>query len=160
MCQTSPHTTYEDGSDSGKAFSCLSHYLICLNALKAQYEFIHYALSELVVCGETEIVAANLRSFTDLLNHDSQPSISQQHMNVCLSNVWYHSDSFCWYRPWTTCALSRSVTSREPRTRQTLTKTDSKINHQVCFLFLMYTHTQGGLCTNQKACIHLPVVSK
>ena len=89
MCQTYPHTTYEDGSDPGKAFSCLSHYYDVF-ALKAQYEFIHYALSELVVCGETEIVAANLRSFTDTLNvpgEGSGPSIAQQHMTVGLSNV-------------------------------------------------------------------------
>ena len=57
-----------------------------LTTLKAQYEFIHYALSELVVCGETEIVAANLRSFTDSfrdLAEGSGPTISQQHMTVC-----------------------------------------------------------------------------
>ena len=30
-------------------------------ALQEQYEFIHCGLSELVVCGETEIAAANLR---------------------------------------------------------------------------------------------------
>ena len=32
--------------------------------LKAQYEFIHHALGELVVCGETEVTASNLKSFT------------------------------------------------------------------------------------------------
>ena len=29
--------------------------------LQQQYEFIHCGLSELVVCGETEVAAANLR---------------------------------------------------------------------------------------------------
>ena len=33
--------------------------------VKVQYEFIHYALSELVVCGETEMTASRLRSFMD-----------------------------------------------------------------------------------------------
>ena len=35
--------------------------------LQAQYEFIHHALSELVVCGETEVTATSLRSFTESL---------------------------------------------------------------------------------------------
>jgi protein tyrosine phosphatase len=34
-----------------------------------QYEFIHHALSELVVCGETEMTASSLRSFTEALNN-------------------------------------------------------------------------------------------
>ena len=29
--------------------------------IQQQYEFIHCGLSELVVCGETEVAAANLR---------------------------------------------------------------------------------------------------
>ena len=33
--------------------------------VKVQYEFIHYALSELVVCRETEMTASRLRSFMD-----------------------------------------------------------------------------------------------
>ena len=58
---------------------------------KAQYEFIHYALSELVVCGETEIAAASLRSFTDSLRdlaEGSGPTISQQNMTVCFMIVF------------------------------------------------------------------------
>ena len=36
--------------------------ILCINTyLQAQYEFIHCGLSELVVCGETEVAAANLR---------------------------------------------------------------------------------------------------
>ncbi|CAI8029222.1 Receptor-type tyrosine-protein phosphatase epsilon [Geodia barretti] len=35
---------------------------------QAQYEFIHQALSELVVCGETEVTASSLRSFTESLS--------------------------------------------------------------------------------------------
>ena len=63
--------------------------MLCL--CKAQYEFIHYALSELVVCGETEIVAANLRSFIDSLRNLAEGSgstISQQHMTVCFLIVY------------------------------------------------------------------------
>ena len=35
---------------------------------QAQYEFIHHALSELVVCGQTEMTASSLRAFID--SHD------------------------------------------------------------------------------------------
>ena len=88
MCQTYPNTTNEDGPDSGKRFLLdLFHDAPSLTTLKAQYEFIHYALSELVMCGETEIAAANLRSFTDSLRdlaEGSGPTIFQQHMRVCL----------------------------------------------------------------------------
>ncbi|CAI8015245.1 Receptor-type tyrosine-protein phosphatase alpha [Geodia barretti] len=50
-----------------------------------QYEFIHQALSELVVCGETEVTASSLRSFTESLRDpvtDSGPTLSQQHLKV------------------------------------------------------------------------------
>ena len=60
--------------------------------LKAQYEFIHYALGELVVCGETEVTASNLKSFTDSLRepvNDSGLTLSQQHMKVTL--ISYHT---------------------------------------------------------------------
>ena len=58
--------------------------------LKVQYEFIHYALGELVVCGETEVTASNLKSFTDSLRepvNDSGLTLSQQHMKVTLSTI-------------------------------------------------------------------------
>ena len=97
MCQTSPNTTNEDGPDSGKLFhNMVPHNAVSLTILKAQYEFIHYALSELVVCGETEIVAANLRSFTDSLRDSAEgsgPTISQQHMTVCF-RLFLISDGF------------------------------------------------------------------
>ena len=60
--------------------------------LKAQYEFIHYVLGELVVCGETEVTASNLKSFTDSLRepvNDSGLTLSQQHMKVTL--ISYHT---------------------------------------------------------------------
>ena len=81
----------EDGPDSGKLLCIVPHNAVSLTTLKAQYEFIHYALSELVVCGETEIVVANLRSFTDSFRdsaEDSGPTISQQHMTVCFMIVF------------------------------------------------------------------------
>ena len=54
--------------------------------LKAQYEFIHYALGELVVCGETEVTASNLKSFTDSLNNilgSIGASMAKKHIQVC-----------------------------------------------------------------------------
>ena len=44
-------------------FITLSLYTTHANyiCLQQQYEFIHCGLSELVVCGETEVAAANLR---------------------------------------------------------------------------------------------------
>ena len=74
----------------------LHHKVRCNFKHKAQYEFIHYALSELVVCGETEIAAANLRSFTDSLRDMAEGSgstISQQHMTVCF-RLFLISDGF------------------------------------------------------------------
>ncbi|CAI8036777.1 Tyrosine-protein phosphatase Lar, partial [Geodia barretti] len=52
---------------------------------QAQYEFIHQALSELVVCGETEVTASGLRSFTESLRDpvtDSGPTLSLKHLKV------------------------------------------------------------------------------
>ena len=43
-------------------------YRVSNSILKIQYEFIHQALSELVVCGETEVTASGLRSFTESLS--------------------------------------------------------------------------------------------
>ena len=36
-------------------------YFLHTQTLQQQYEFIHCGLSELIVCGETEIEAANLQ---------------------------------------------------------------------------------------------------
>ena len=52
---------------------------------QAQYEFIHNALSELVVCGETEVTASNLKTYTDKLNdhmEESELTGSQKHFQV------------------------------------------------------------------------------
>ena len=57
-----------------------------VNSLKAQYEFIHHALSELVVCGETEVAASSLKSFTETLNNivgGAGVSLAQKHHKVC-----------------------------------------------------------------------------
>ena len=57
---------------------------------QAQYEFIHYALGELVVCGETEVTASNLKSFTDTLNNilgSIGASMAKKHIQVCLYKV-------------------------------------------------------------------------
>ena len=55
--------------------------------MKAQYEFIHYALSELVVCGETEMTASSLQSFADSLQDSDDESESiylRHHLQVTL----------------------------------------------------------------------------
>ena len=58
--------------------------------LKAQYDFIHHALCELVVCGETEVTASNLKSFTDTLNNilgSIGASMAKKHIQVCFYKV-------------------------------------------------------------------------
>ena len=37
------------------------HFAYCFTCVQAQYVFIHDSLSELVMCGETEVAAANFR---------------------------------------------------------------------------------------------------
>ena len=49
---------------------------------QAQYEFIHHALSELVVCGETEMIASNLRAFIESHDLESEVTDAQKHMQV------------------------------------------------------------------------------
>ena len=71
-------------------------------SLKAQYEFIHHALSELVMCGETEVTASNLRSHAESLREPGEgsgPSVSQQHMTVCLPFDVSHITGLlsCWF---------------------------------------------------------------
>ena len=60
-------------------------YVMKANPLKAQYEFIHHALSELVVCGETEVAASSLKSFTETLSNivgGAGVSLAQKHHKV------------------------------------------------------------------------------
>ena len=45
---------------SATKFVPILYLFVCI-VLQQQYEFIHCGLSELVVCGETEVAAANLR---------------------------------------------------------------------------------------------------
>ena len=55
--------------------------------------FIHHALSELLVCGETEVTASNLRTFADRLKdqlEDSGITGSQKHLQV--DNL-YHANT-------------------------------------------------------------------
>ena len=49
-----------------------------------QYIFIHHALSELVVCGETEVEAANLRIKANQLQKETADGITgfQKHFQV------------------------------------------------------------------------------
>ena len=49
---------------------------------QTQYEFIHHALSELVVCGETEMTASSLRAFIDSHDQESGVTDAQKHMQV------------------------------------------------------------------------------
>ena len=57
---------------------------IYLYIYQDQYEFIHHALSELVVCGETEVSASCLRSFTGKLKAVDNAGITglQKHFQV------------------------------------------------------------------------------
>ena len=60
-------------------------YPTCMYTTQAQYRFIHHALSELVVCGETEVTASSLRAFTDRLSdlmEDSGITGTQKHFQV------------------------------------------------------------------------------
>ena len=88
-----------------------------------------------MVCGETEVTASSLRSFTESLSDPvggSGPTLSQQHLKVCSTTTFetiLNEDSVT--RFWRILVLSKSVTLQEPRLRQTSTKTDSQINCQV-----------------------------
>ena len=43
-------------------YQCLALHSLCLSlTLQAQYVFVHDSLSELVMCGETEVGATNFR---------------------------------------------------------------------------------------------------
>ena len=61
-----------------------------MNALQEQYEFIHCGLSELVVCGETEVAVANLRITVKNLQKKGGDGMTafQQQMKVNLKNCF------------------------------------------------------------------------
>ena len=61
--------------------------------LQAQYEFIHCGLSELVVCGETEVAAANLRITLKNLKKKGGDGLTgfQRQMQVHVSRIITHS---------------------------------------------------------------------
>ena len=64
--------------------------LSTFSLFQAQYEFIHHALSELVVCGETEMTASSLRAFIDSHDQESGVTDAQKHMQVVsLLEPWY-----------------------------------------------------------------------
>ena len=52
--------------------------------LQQQYEFVHHILSELVVCGETEVAVTNLRIVISNLQKVTEEGISgfQKHLMV------------------------------------------------------------------------------
>ena len=57
---------------------------------QTQYEFIHHALSELVVCGETEMTASSLRAFIESHDQESGVTDAQKHMQVMsLLEPWH-----------------------------------------------------------------------
>ena len=51
---------------------------------KAQYVFIHHALSELVVCGETEVAADSLKKMITQLQNGTKNGLTgfQKHFQV------------------------------------------------------------------------------
>ena len=56
-----------------------------MDNIQDQYEFIHHALSELVVCGETEVAASSLRESIDRLHvqeDDNETTGFQKHFQV------------------------------------------------------------------------------
>ena len=67
-----------------------------MNALQEQYEFIHCGLSELVVCGETEVAVANLRISVKNLKKKGDDGMTgfQRQMKVYLKHnyLWYCSN--------------------------------------------------------------------
>lgn len=53
------------------------HDLLCLFVtMQQQYEFVHCALSELVMCGETEVAAVNLRIAVNNLERETEDGIT------------------------------------------------------------------------------------
>ena len=54
--------------------------VIPLTLMQAQYNFIHDALNELILCGDTEITAANMRIAINRLNRtkDGETGYSKQ----------------------------------------------------------------------------------
>lgn len=44
--------------------------------MQKQYEFVHCALSELVMCGETEVAAVNLRIAVNNLERETEDGIT------------------------------------------------------------------------------------
>ena len=67
-------------------------------ALQQQYEFIHCGLSELVVCGETEIAAANLTTVIDNLKEMTDEGVTgfqkQLQVYILLHETCYVTFSF------------------------------------------------------------------
>ena len=63
---------------------------MCVCCVQAQYVFIHDALSELVVCGETEVAAADIRiNINHLKRHvtgDTTTTRFQKQFQVSLSS--------------------------------------------------------------------------
>ena len=68
---------------------------MCLLHLQQQYEFIHCGLSELVVCGETEMAVANLRITVKNLQKEGDDGMTgfQQQMKV-INHLYEHC--FVW----------------------------------------------------------------
>ena len=78
------------------SFMSLSAENVCMWInLQTQYEFIHHALSELVVCGETEMTASRLRAFIDSHNQESGETEAQKHMQVNYPLYFTHSSPNC-----------------------------------------------------------------
>ena len=59
--------------------------------MQAQYVFIHDALSELIICGDTEIGAANLRIAINRLCKPDKDKVTKFQRQFQVSNG-YHCD--------------------------------------------------------------------
>ena len=82
--------------------------------MQAQYVFIHDALSELVQCGETEVLAANLRISINQLksNVADDPNTTgfQNQFQVCSGHEIEHvSYTVCVYMTGPTVCMSVAV---------------------------------------------------
>ena len=115
---------------------------------QAQYKFIHNALSELVVCGETEVTASSLKTYTDKLNdhmEDSELTGSQKHFQV-IDISSFHSDiAVNPIRYWSVSVNNMIATSLQPGRWTTSAKIDIVTSCPVSMFICLFWDTISDL---------------